>query len=100
MADGIVYIDHSDIRPGKVEDVKRGVTQVVDFVRMHEPRLLFYGFYIDEFCRVAKEYMAAGHEHYTSFIEPGNVITTNERLGGGTVGTPTPRSGPSSNRRW
>jgi AMP nucleosidase len=50
-----------------------------------------YGFYIDEFCRVAKEHMATGHEHYTSFIEPGNVITTNERLGGGVTGKPTVR---------
>jgi AMP nucleosidase len=46
-----------------------------------------YHFYIDEFRRVAHEYMAAGHEHYESFVEPGNVITMNSRLGGGTTGT-------------
>ena len=51
-----------------------------------------YAFYIDEFCRIAKDYMANGHEDYDSFIEPGNVITKNQRLGGGTSGTPPPRS--------
>jgi len=50
-----------------------------------------YAFYIDEFCRVAKEHMRAGHSHYDSFIEPGNVVTMNERLGGGTSGTPVTR---------
>jgi AMP nucleosidase len=51
-----------------------------------------YQFYIDEFCRVAQDHMATGHAHYDSFIEPGNVITKNERLGGGTTGTPPPRA--------
>ncbi|MDB5621981.1 MAG: nucleosidase, partial [Devosia sp.] len=51
-----------------------------------------YQFYIDEFCRVAKDYMAAGHEQYDRFIEPGNVVTANARLGGGTTGTPVTRS--------
>jgi AMP nucleosidase len=51
-----------------------------------------YQFYIDEFCRVAKGHMADGHAHYESFIEPGNFITTNERLGGGTTGTPAART--------
>src|SRR5690606_23148176 len=26
-----------------------------------------YSFYVDEFCRIAKEHMAAGHPHYDSF---------------------------------
>ena len=50
-----------------------------------------YSFYIDEFCQIAKDYMAAGHPHYDSFIEPGNFVTTNERLGGGAAGTPAAR---------
>jgi AMP nucleosidase len=45
-----------------------------------------YHFYIDEFRRVAHEYMASGHAHYESFVEPGNVITLNSRHGGGTTG--------------
>ncbi|HEY0919821.1 AMP nucleosidase [Devosia sp.] len=50
-----------------------------------------YSFYIDEFCQIAKEYMAAGHAHYDSFVEPGNCITANQRHGGGTTGTPAAR---------
>ncbi|HEY4200121.1 MAG TPA: AMP nucleosidase [Devosiaceae bacterium] len=51
-----------------------------------------YEFYIDEFCRVAMDHMAKGHAHYDSFVEPGNVITNNSRLGGGTEGTRPARS--------
>ncbi len=50
-----------------------------------------YAFYIDEFCRIAKQYMQEGHEDYDSFVEPGNVVTMNKRLGGETRGTPPPR---------
>jgi len=42
-----------------------------------------YSFYIDEFCRTAKDYMANGHAHYDAFIEVGNFIATNQRRGGG-----------------
>ncbi len=41
-----------------------------------------YQFYIDEFCDLAKQYMADGHADYDSFIEPGNLTTNNQRLGG------------------
>ncbi len=51
-----------------------------------------YQFYVDEFCRVAKEYMAQGHPDYESFVEPGNFVTTNARLGGGTIGAPAART--------
>lgn len=34
-----------------------------------------YQFYIDEFCRLARDMMAAGNSRYTAFVEPGNVIT-------------------------
>lgn len=36
-----------------------------------------YQFYIDEFCRLARDMMAAGDSRYTAFVEPGNVITLN-----------------------
>jgi len=36
-----------------------------------------YQFYIDEFCRLAREMMKKGDTHYSSFVEPGNVITRN-----------------------
>ncbi len=34
-----------------------------------------YQFYIEEFCKRAKKWMADGIEGYTAFVEPGNVIT-------------------------
>ena len=48
MAEAIVYIDRSEIRPGKVEEVKVGVTGLVEFIRAREPQLISYAFYIDE----------------------------------------------------
>lgn len=47
MAEPIVYIDRSRIRPGKLEEVRDGVTELVQFIEGREPQLLFYGFYID-----------------------------------------------------
>jgi AMP nucleosidase len=51
-----------------------------------------YQFYIDEFCRLAKQYMADGHPDYDSFAEPGNATTYNKRLGKAPVGTPIIRT--------
>jgi quinol monooxygenase YgiN len=48
MAETIVYTDHSEIRPGKLEEIKSGIAEIVEFVRAHEPQLIFYAFYIDE----------------------------------------------------
>jgi AMP nucleosidase len=50
-----------------------------------------YAFYVDEFCRLAKQYMAEGHADYDAFVEPGNCVTTNARIGGGTTGAPATR---------
>jgi hypothetical protein len=44
----IVYIDHSDIREGALEELKAGVDRLVDFIEAREPQLILYGFYIDE----------------------------------------------------
>ena len=44
----IVYIDHSDIRGGSLEELKAGVQRLVDFIEAREPQLIAYGFYIDE----------------------------------------------------
>ncbi|WP_338723646.1 AMP nucleosidase [Devosia sp. XK-2] len=51
-----------------------------------------YQFYIDEFCRLAKGWMAEKHPHYQRFIEPGNVATDNMLTGGGVTGNPPPRT--------
>jgi quinol monooxygenase YgiN len=48
MAEAIMYIDQSEIRPGKVEEVRSGVTGLVEYVRTREPQLISYAFYIDE----------------------------------------------------
>jgi hypothetical protein len=44
----IVYIDHSDIREGSLEELKAGVRRLVDLIDSREPQLITYGFYIDE----------------------------------------------------
>jgi hypothetical protein len=44
----IVYIDHSDIREDSIDELKAGVQRLVEFIDAHEPRLITYGFYIDE----------------------------------------------------
>jgi hypothetical protein len=44
----IVYIDHSDIREGSIEELRVGVQRLVEFIDAREPQLITYGFYIDE----------------------------------------------------
>jgi hypothetical protein len=44
----IVYVDHSDVREGSLEELKAGICRLVDFIDAREPQLLAYGFYIDE----------------------------------------------------
>ncbi|MBB3949363.1 AMP nucleosidase [Aureimonas jatrophae] len=34
-----------------------------------------YGFYVDEFCALARRWMAEGGHGYDCFVEPGNVVT-------------------------
>jgi hypothetical protein len=55
----IVYIDHSDIRGGSLEELKAGVRQLVEFIDAREPQLITYGFYIDE--QAAKMTVVAIH---------------------------------------
>jgi hypothetical protein len=55
----IVYIDHSDIREGSLDELKAGVRRLVDFIRAREPQLITYGFYIDE--EAAKMTVVAVH---------------------------------------
>lgn len=51
MGDGaepIVYIDRSEIRAGGLEELKAGIRWLLAFLEPLEPRLLSYGFHIDE----------------------------------------------------
>ena len=45
-----------------------------------------YQFYVDAFARLCRERMSSGQPGSDAFVEPGNVITRNARLGGGTSG--------------
>jgi hypothetical protein len=44
----IVYIDHSDVRRDSIDELKAGVQRLVEFIEAREPRLLAYGFYVDD----------------------------------------------------
>jgi quinol monooxygenase YgiN len=48
MAEPIVYVDRSRIGPGRLEQLKDGVRRLVEFVEAREPRLISYGFFLDE----------------------------------------------------
>lgn len=48
MAEPIVYIDRSEIRDGKLEELKAAIDGLIGFVDAREPQLISYGFYINE----------------------------------------------------
>jgi len=48
MPDPIIYVDRSLIVDGKLEQLKRGIRALVEFVERREPRLISYGFFLDE----------------------------------------------------
>jgi hypothetical protein len=48
MSEPIVYIDRSEILDGKMEELKEGIGELVEFVYAHEPQLISYGFFINE----------------------------------------------------
>jgi hypothetical protein len=47
-ADPIVAIDSSEIREGKLDELKRGLTELVEFVEANEAEPIAYRIYIDE----------------------------------------------------
>jgi hypothetical protein len=47
-AEFIVYIDRSDVRPDRVDDLKAGVSELVSVMAGLEPRLIAYGFHFDD----------------------------------------------------
>jgi hypothetical protein len=48
MSEHIVYIDRSEILDGKLKELKEGIDELVEFVGAREPRLISYGFFINE----------------------------------------------------
>lgn len=48
MSEALVYIDQSDVRQGKVEEVKSQMQELAAFVKDNMPRLIAYGFYLND----------------------------------------------------
>ena len=44
----IVAIDSSEVREGRLEDVKAAIQELAEFVRANEPRPIAYGAYLNE----------------------------------------------------
>ncbi|HUI22337.1 MAG TPA: AMP nucleosidase [Methylocella sp.] len=53
-----------------------------------------YQFYADAFARLCRERMAKGDPSYDAFVEPGNIITRNARLGGANPAGAAPERPP------
>src|SRR5260221_9976444 len=53
-----------------------------------------YQFYLDAFARSGRARMAAGDPHADAFVEPGNVVSRNARLGGPVVVGTAPQRAP------
>lgn len=48
MADPLIVVDSSEIRKGKLEEVRAAVTELIDFVRANETEPLAYSVYFDD----------------------------------------------------
>ena len=48
MSGPIVYIDRSEVRPGKLDELKRGIAELAEFVEAEEPELASYLVYFTE----------------------------------------------------
>jgi quinol monooxygenase YgiN len=47
MSESIVIIDRSEIREGKLDDVKKAMSELVEFAEANEPRMIAYSVYLD-----------------------------------------------------
>lgn len=48
MSSPIIYIDKSEIREGKFEQINRSIKDLSEFVKENVPQLIYYGFFINE----------------------------------------------------
>lgn len=48
MSEPLVFVDSSEIREGTLEEVKKGIGALVEFVEASEPRPLAYRVYLDD----------------------------------------------------
>ena len=44
----IVYVDRSDIRDGRLQELESAIPPIVEFLESQEPQLISYGFHLDE----------------------------------------------------
>ena len=48
MTRPLVYVDTSDVREGALEELKRAVTELAEFVESHEPRIVSYAAFFSQ----------------------------------------------------
>lgn len=44
----IIYVDHSEVREGKLAELKTIIRELAEFVKANEPRLISYNVYFNE----------------------------------------------------
>jgi quinol monooxygenase YgiN len=59
MSQPLVYIDSSEVRPGRLEELKAAIGELATFVEENEPGLLSYSVYFDE----SENRMSVVHVH-------------------------------------
>lgn len=48
MSESIIYVDRSEVREGRFEELAAGMTDLVSFVAANEPRILAYNVYFSD----------------------------------------------------
>ncbi|CAN5302170.1 hypothetical protein BH20ACT24_BH20ACT24_19420 [soil metagenome] len=48
MSEAIVYVDHSEVREGALEELKAATKELADFVEATEPQLIAYNVYLSD----------------------------------------------------
>lgn len=48
MSEPVIYIDRSEIREGKIEDVKTRVAELTAFIEHNEPQLISYAVFVED----------------------------------------------------
>ena len=46
MADPIIYVDQSEIKKGKINEVKEAIKELSEFIETNEPQIIAYNVYI------------------------------------------------------
>jgi len=59
MSQPLVYIDSSEVRPGKLGQLKAAIAELARFVEENEPELISYSVYFDE----SETRMSVAHVH-------------------------------------